>query len=42
MLLAQGGGGRRVALGGMTAARWLRLRHYGFDGWAAIDGLTAR
>ncbi|AIT07407.1 hypothetical protein MC45_14645 [Sphingomonas taxi] len=40
--LAQGGGGRRVALGGMTAARWLRLRYYGFDGWAAIDGLTAR
>ncbi|RZL59593.1 MAG: hypothetical protein EOP65_02680, partial [Sphingomonas sp.] len=38
--LAQGG--RRIALGGMTAARWLRLRRYGFDGWAAIDGLTAR
>nr|WP_277998394.1 thiamine phosphate synthase [Sphingomonas liriopis] len=30
----------RVALGGMTAARWLRVRRYGFEGWAAIDGLV--
>ncbi|NIJ30128.1 thiamine-phosphate pyrophosphorylase [Sphingomonas insulae] len=30
----------RVALGGMTARRWLRLRRYGFTGWAAIDGLV--
>lgn len=30
----------RIALGGMTARRWLALRRYGFDGWAAIDGLT--
>ncbi|MGP7795732.1 thiamine phosphate synthase [Sphingomonas sp. CLY1604] len=30
----------RVALGGMTATRWLRLRRYGFEGWAAIDGLV--
>lgn len=30
----------RIALGGMTAARWLRLRRYGFAGWAAIDGLV--
>jgi thiamine-phosphate pyrophosphorylase len=37
--ITQGVVGRRVALGGMTAARWLRLRRYGFDGWAAIDGL---
>lgn len=29
----------RVALGGMTARRWLRLRPYGFTDWAAIDGL---
>ncbi len=29
----------RVALGGMTAGRWLGLRRYGVDGWAAIDGL---
>lgn len=28
-----------VALGGMTASRWIRLRRYGFDAWAAIDGL---
>lgn len=28
-----------VALGGMTAKRWLPLRRYGFEGWAAIDGL---
>jgi thiamine-phosphate pyrophosphorylase len=32
----------RVALGGMTAARWLRLRCYGFEGWAAIDGLVVQ
>ena len=29
-----------VVLGGMTAGRWLRLRRYGIDAWAAIDGLT--
>ena len=29
-----------VALGGMTAARWLGIRRYGFAGWAAIDGLV--
>ena len=39
LTITRGVGGRRVALGGMTAARWLRLRHYGIDGWAAIDGL---
>jgi len=39
--LAQGSG-RRIALGGMTAARWLKLRRYDFDGWAAIDGLVTR
>ena len=29
-----------VALGGMTATRWLRIRHHGFAGWAAIDALV--
>ena len=29
-----------VALGGMTAAKWLRIRRYGFIDWAAIDGLV--
>ena len=28
-----------VALGGMTEKRWLAIRRFGFDGWAAIDGL---
>jgi thiamine-phosphate pyrophosphorylase len=26
-----------VALGGMTARRWLRIRRLGFVGWAGID-----
>ncbi|WP_288934354.1 thiamine phosphate synthase [uncultured Sphingomonas sp.] len=29
-----------IALGGMTPRRFLRLRHVGFDGWAAIDALS--
>ncbi|WP_082464024.1 thiamine phosphate synthase [Sphingomonas sp. Leaf17] len=29
-----------IALGGMTAMRFRRIRRYGFDGWAAIDGVT--
>ena len=29
-----------IALGGMTEARFKRLRKFGFVGWAAIDGLT--
>ena len=29
-----------IALGGMTDARFKRLRKLGFVGWAAIDGLT--
>ena len=37
--IARGLGTGRVALGGMTGARWLAIRRYGFDGWAAIDGL---
>ncbi|MDE0878759.1 MAG: thiamine phosphate synthase [Sphingomonas bacterium] len=31
---------RTIALGGMTARRWRRIRHLGFDGWAAIDALS--
>lgn len=30
----------KVALGGMTPARFRRLRKLGFAGWAAIDGLS--
>ena len=41
LAIVQGAGGQWVALGGMTAARWLKMRRYGFDGWAAIDGLTS-
>lgn len=29
-----------IALGGVTASRYRRLRGTGFHGWAAIDGLT--
>lgn len=29
-----------IALGGMTARRYRRMRALGFVGWAAIDGLT--
>ena len=32
----------RIALGGMDARRFRRLRALGFDGWAAIDALHAR
>lgn len=31
-----------IALGGMTASRFARLKGTGFYGWAAIDGLTPR
>lgn len=31
-----------IALGGMTRARFKRLKGLGFVGWAAIDGLTPR
>jgi thiamine-phosphate pyrophosphorylase len=30
-------GAQVIALGGMDARRWRRIRHCGFDGWAAID-----
>ncbi len=26
-----------IALGGMTEARWRKIRRFGFHGWAAID-----
>ncbi|WP_184054404.1 thiamine phosphate synthase [Sphingomonas aerophila] len=29
-----------IALGGMTARRFIRARHWGFSGWAAIDALS--
>jgi thiamine-phosphate pyrophosphorylase len=38
--IARGLRAERIAMGGMTAKRWLRLRRYGFVGWAAIDGLV--
>ena len=40
--IGRGLGAGRVALGGMTGARWLAIRRYGFDGWAAIDGLKPK
>ena len=36
--LAQAAGGRAVALGGMNATRFRRLRSAGFIGWGAVDG----
>jgi len=38
--IAAGLPGVRVALGGMDARRFARVRGLGFDGWAAIDALT--
>jgi len=35
--IARGLGTKVVALGGMDAARWRRIRRFGFHGWAAID-----
>ena len=35
--IGKGLGARVIALGGMTPRRWRRIRHLGFDGWAAID-----
>ena len=37
--LGRGLGVRIVALGGMDARRFGRIRRHGFDGWAAIDAL---
>lgn len=38
--VARGLGVDIIALGGMDARRWRRLRHLGFTGWAGIDALT--
>ena len=38
--IASGLGVNVIALGGMDARRWRRIRHLGFDGWAAIDSLV--
>ena len=38
--ITRGLAARTIALGGMTERRWHRIRHLGFDGWAAIDSLT--
>jgi len=35
--IGQGLGATVIALGGMDARRWRRVRRLGFDGWAAID-----
>jgi len=34
--IGKGLGAGVIALGGMTPRRWRRIRHLGFDGWAAI------
>lgn len=38
--IAHAAGVPAIALGGMTLARFRRMRAFGFAGWAAIDGLT--
>ena len=35
--IARGLGLTVIALGGMDARRWRRIRRFGFDGWAGID-----
>lgn len=35
--IGRGLGTSVIALGGMSEARWRRIRTLGFDGWAAID-----
>lgn len=39
-MIAHAAGVPAIALGGMNARRFKRLRALGFAGWAAIDGLT--
>ena len=41
-IIARAAGVPALALGGMTAPRFRRLKKLGFVGWAAIDGLTPR
>ncbi len=38
--MAQGLGMTVIALGGMDARRWRRIRRLGFDGWAGIDAFN--
>jgi len=38
--IARAAGIPAIALGGMTRARFKRMKSMGFVGWAAIDGLT--
>ncbi len=38
--IARAAGCPAIALGGMTRARFKRMKALGFVGWAAIDGLT--
>ena len=38
--IARAAGVPAIALGGMTRARFERMKGLGFAGWAAIDGLT--
>ncbi len=40
--IARAAGIPAIALGGMTRARFKRMKRLGFVGWAAIDGLTPR
>lgn len=40
--IARAAGIPAIALGGMTRARFNRMKSLGFAGWAAIDGLTPR
>ena len=40
--IGQGLGAQVIALGGTNARRWRRIRHWGFDGWAAIDAWAPR
>lgn len=40
--IARAAGIPAIALGGMTRARFKRMKSLGFAGWAAIDGLTSR
>ena len=41
-LVARGLGMAGIALGGMDARRWRRIRSMGFDGWAGIDAHLPR
>ncbi len=40
--IGAGLGAAVIALGGMNRRRWLRIRHWGFHGLAAIDALSPK